>query len=78
MQRLGDQDLADIWAVGVRGVDEVDVQLDGPAQDVLGPFEVGRVTPDTAAGYAHGSEAEAIDGEIAAEIDRAGSARCDR
>src|SRR6202035_1061577 len=42
----GDQALADVWAVSVRGIDERDIKLHGPPQSRLGHIQVGRVAPD--------------------------------
>ena len=46
VQRLGDQDLAHVRAVGVGRVDEVDSEIDGPAQHGDGFVVVGRFAPD--------------------------------
>ena len=46
MQRLGDERLAHVGAVGVRGVDEVDTELDRPAQHRLRDVAVRRFTQD--------------------------------
>jgi hypothetical protein len=43
VQRLGDQRLADLRTVGVRGVDEVDVESDRLAQRGLSPLPVRRL-----------------------------------
>jgi hypothetical protein len=62
VQRLADDLLADVRPVAVRRVDEVDAEVDRPAQypDALGP--VGRLTPDARSGQAHRAEAEAVHG----------------
>ena len=67
VQRLADQVLADVRAVAVGGVDEVDAELDRAAQDGAGVVEVGGRAPDAVAGDAHGAEAEPVDGEVAAD-----------
>ena len=46
VQRLGDQALADLRAVGVGGVDEVDAEFDRPAQRGLGLVRIRRIAPD--------------------------------
>src|ERR1700730_6172472 len=58
VQGLGDQALADLGPVGVGGVDEVDVERHGPAQCLLGPVPVGRITPDPRAGDPHRAESQ--------------------
>ena len=72
MQRLGDEVLAHLGTVRVGGVDEVHVELNGSAQHRLGLVGVGRLAPDAAPGDAHRAEPEAIDGDVAADRDRAG------
>ncbi len=72
VQRLGDEDLAHLRAIRVGGVDEVDAQLDGAAQHRLRGFAVGRVAPDPPSCDAHRAVAEAVDGEVTADRDRAG------
>ena len=49
MQRLGDQLLADVRTVRVGGVDEVDAELDGPAEHRLGLVAVAGLAPDARA-----------------------------
>ena len=63
---------ADLGAVGVGGVDEIDAQLDRAAQDGDRLAVVGRLAPDAVAGDLHRAEAEPVDGKIAA--DREGAA----
>ena len=58
--------------VGVGGVDEVDAELDRAAQDRLRLVAVGGRAPDAGAGDPHRAEAEAVDGQVAADTDRAG------
>ena len=72
VQRLGDQLLADLGPVGVGGVDQVDAELDDPAQHALGPVAVGRLAPDPVAGDPHRAEAEAVDLEVAADLESVG------
>jgi hypothetical protein len=45
VQGLGDQVLADFWAVGVRGVDERDAELHRTPERCLGHVPVWRMTP---------------------------------
>ena len=71
-ERFGDQFFRDVGAVGVGGVNEVDAELDGAAQRGEGAGDVGGRAPDALAGDAHGAEAHAVDGEIAAEGDGSG------
>src|SRR5882762_1128035 len=56
-QRLGNQFLAYIWTVGVRGIDEIDMKLDGPAKNRQRCFAIFRRPPDTVPGKAHCAEA---------------------
>ena len=56
MKGLGDQVLAHIGAVGIGGVDEVDPELDGPAQRCFCHPSVERVPPDSLAGDPHGTD----------------------
>ena len=67
VQRLADQFLGDVRAVGVRGVDEVDAELDEAAQHADAFVGVGRRAPDALARQAHRAESEAVDGEVAAD-----------
>ncbi len=69
MQRFADQFLGDIRAVGVGGVDEVDAEFDGAAQDADAFVAVVGRTPDTLAGQAHGAESQAVDREVAADAE---------
>ena len=73
VERLGDQLLAHLGPVGVGGVDEVDAELDGAAQDRLRALAVGRRPPDALAGDPHRAEPEPAHLEVAAERD--GSSR---
>src|SRR5271170_124186 len=76
IERFGDQFFADVWAVGVCGVDKVDAEFDGAAQDADCFVAISRRSPDAVAGDAHGPEAEAVDGEIPADGEFSGV--CDR
>ena len=70
VQRLADQSLGHVRAVGIRGVDEVDAEFDGAAQDANAFFGVGGRAPYTLSGQAHGAESQAVDREIAADGER--------
>ena len=67
VQRLADQFLGYVRAVGVRGVDEVDAEFDGAAQNADAFVAVGGRAPDALTGQAHGAESQAVDGEVAAD-----------
>ena len=71
MQRLADQVFADERSVRVRRVDEVDPELRQPPQDTQRLVSIVRLTPDALARDAHRAEAESIDGEVAADVERA-------
>src|ERR1044071_5741108 len=73
MERLADELLADVRPVRLPGVDEVDPQLHGPPQHAPRLGRIFRRSPHALAGDAHRPEAEAVDGEIAAEIHRSAS-----
>jgi hypothetical protein len=75
VQRLGDQPLRDLGAVGVRCVDQVDVELDRAPQYPPALVGVAWLTPDSVAGEPHRAEAEAVDGQLAADVEGAGRAR---
>src|SRR5437588_6727506 len=67
MERLGDQVLRDLGAVGVSGVDQVHSRLDDPPQELAGPGQIVGLAPYPVAGDAHGPEAETAEVKIAAE-----------
>src|SRR3954453_10947145 len=67
MERLRDQLLADVGAVGVGGVDQRDAALDDAAQKRPGGGRVGRRPPHAVSRDAHGAEAEPAHLEVAAE-----------
>lgn len=67
MQRVAQRILADVGTVGLRGVDEVDADV---AQTRERAQRLGAVlgrAPDTGTGDAHGAEAQARDGQVAAD-----------
>ena len=72
VQRLADQFLADVGAVRVGGVEEVDAEVGGPAQDGHRLRTARRVTPDALAGDLHRAVAEAVDLQVSAEADPTG------
>jgi hypothetical protein len=74
-QRLGDEVLRDVRAVGVGRVDEVDAELGQPPQDGQRGLVAGRRPPDAVAGDAHRAVAEAGDLEVPADLEGAGSRR---
>ena len=61
VQRLGDQLLGDVRAVGVGGVDEGDAELERAAQHAQRLVAVLGLAPDALAGELHGAVAEADD-----------------
>src|SRR5882762_1479734 len=65
-QRFGNQFLAYIWTVGVRGIDEIDIKLDGPAKNRQSCFAIFRGSPYAFAGKAHCPEAETMHGTFPA------------
>ncbi len=75
-ERFADELFAYIRAVRVCGVDEVDAELDGAAQDALGFFTVPGLAPDAFAGDAHCAETEAMNFQIAAEPERGWGLGC--
>ena len=68
-KRLADQVLVGLRAIRVRGIDEVDVELDGLAQHGHRVLVVGVGAPDALAGETHGAVAQAIDLEVGADPD---------
>ena len=75
VESFADQALGDFGAVGVGGVDEGDAELDGAAQDAAGFAGFVWLAPRAIAHKAHGSVAEAVDGEIAADEEGAAARR---
>src|SRR5215475_10039200 len=64
IQRFGDDFLAHARAVIIRGVNEVDAEIDGTAKHADGFAAIGGFAPNTLASDAHCAEAEPIDFEI--------------
>lgn len=73
MQRFGDEFFGGAGAVGVGGVYEVHAEFDGTAQNRKRGGLIRGHPPHTFAGDTHGAVAKAVDGEIAAEVEGAGS-----
>ena len=67
VQRLADQRVGDVRAVGVGGVDERDAQFDGAPQHADRLRRIVRVAPDTLAGELHRAVAEPVHRQVAAE-----------
>jgi hypothetical protein len=67
MERLADEVVDHVGAVVLRGVDVVDAELDGAAQDGAGAVGVARRAEDAGAGELHGAESDAADGLVAQE-----------
>ena len=67
VQRLFDQLLGYVRAVGIRGVDEVHADLDEAAQYADALVVVGRRAPYALARQTHRAESQTIDGEVAAD-----------
>ncbi len=72
VEGLSDQLFGDVRAVGVRGIDEVDAQFHGTAQSGERRGLVFGRAPDSFAGNAHGSIAQAVDSEVATQSDGSG------
>jgi len=69
MQGFADEAFGDFRAVGVGGVDKGDAERDGAAEDAAGFVWIAWFTPGTFANEAHGSVAEALDGEVAGNVE---------
>jgi hypothetical protein len=67
VERLGDQVLADLGAVGVGRVKQVHTQLDDAPQHALALLRILRRSPDPLAGDAHRAEAEPAYLEVTAD-----------
>lgn len=66
---FADEALADRRAVGIGGVNEIDAEFDGAAQDFVGVFRAFEFAPDTIANNAHGAESKTVDIEVAAQLE---------
>ncbi len=71
MQDLADEILADERAIGIRRVDEIDAEFRQQTQSFARRGGIGRIAPDAFASQPHGAEAEAVDCEIAADLELA-------
>src|SRR4051794_6456799 len=76
MQRLADEVLGDVRAVGVGGVDEVDAELGQPLEDRDRLVVVGRIAPYPLAGDAHRAVSQTGDLEVAADLEGSGCRGC--
>ena len=77
MQRIRHEAFIVAGAVGMRGVDEVDADLDGPAQHLLATFGIDIGAPVAGLpGEAHGAVADARNLEIAADLSGSFEPRC--
>jgi len=72
VQRLADDLLGYVGAVGIGGVDEVHPEFGGSPQDPDAFVAVGGRAPYPLTGQPHGAEPEPVDGEVAAEGERSG------
>jgi hypothetical protein len=66
-QRFGDEFFAYVRPVGIGGIDEIHIKLDGPAQNCQSRFAILGLSPDAFTGKAHGAEAETMDRNLFAE-----------
>ncbi len=72
VQGLAEELLRRVGTVGIRGVEQGHAQLDGPAQDAHAGVLVREGAPDAGTGELHGSVAEAVHRQFAAQGERAG------
>jgi len=70
-QRLRNQFFINIGAVRIGGINEVHPELRKPFERPYGFRAVGRRTPDSTAGEAHGAKPEAIDLSIGSDAESA-------
>jgi hypothetical protein len=71
MQRFAQKLLGDIGPVRIGGINEVHPELRKPFERPYGFRAVGRRTPDSTAGEAHGAKPEAIDRGVGANAESA-------
>jgi hypothetical protein len=69
MERLGDQVLAHLRAVGVGRVDQVDADLDDAAEEALGLLRVLGRAPDALPCDPHGAEAKTVNFQVTADAE---------
>src|SRR5580700_4339375 len=67
MQRLGDETLAHLRTVSVRGIDEVDAKLQRPTQHLTCFGRILGLTPDRGAGDTHRAETHAVHHQVPAD-----------
>ncbi len=72
IEGFADEALCDLGAVCVGGVDQVDAEIDGAAQDAAGFLRFVRLTPGALAHKAHRSVTESMYREIATNLESAG------
>src|SRR5438132_11003165 len=60
------EQLTDLWPIRVSSIHQVDTQFEGAAQNCDALLLVGRWPPDAWTGETHGTEAQTIYGQIAA------------
>src|SRR6478735_2487984 len=65
VKRFSNQVLTDFRAIGISGINEVDVQIQQALEHSLALCPIFGLAPYSLAGNAHGAVAQAIDGEIA-------------
>jgi uncharacterized protein (UPF0210 family) len=75
MQRLRDEALVHLGAVGVRRIDEIDAELERPLQHAARRLRILRLAPDARPCEPHRTVAKAVYFQIPAERDRAGCCR---
>lgn len=69
IQSFGDDFFADMRAVGIGGVDEINSQVDGAAKNLNGFGTIFGFAPNALSSKAHGSVTEAVDGDITANAE---------
>src|SRR5712691_504259 len=67
IQSLSNDSLADIGAVRIRRVDEIDPEFDGASHDANGLMPIRGFAPDSLAGEPHRTQSEPSHEEIVAE-----------
>src|SRR6202161_4401456 len=72
VEGFGDDFFADVRAVGIGSVDEINSESDGAAKNFYRFGTIFVLAPNSLAGDAHGSVAEAVDRKIAADFEGAG------
>ena len=70
MERFADELFGHVGPVGICGIDEVDAKLGQTLQRADGLGLVFRRTPNAFSGDAHGTEPEAMDLDLAADLER--------